>query len=64
VKDEKCDPLVDSHSISNRWKYYFSKLLNAHRISDLKQTEIHTAEPILGDPSPFEVEIAIAQLKN
>jgi hypothetical protein len=28
-----------------------------------RQIEIHTAEPLVPDPSPFEVEIAIAKLK-
>jgi hypothetical protein len=37
--------------------------LDVHSISDVKQIEIHTAEQPVPDPSPFEVEIAIAQLK-
>jgi hypothetical protein len=28
------------------------------------QIEIHTAEPLVPDPSPFEVEIAIVKLKR
>jgi hypothetical protein len=28
------------------------------------KTEIHTAEPLVPDPRPFEVEIAIANLKR
>jgi hypothetical protein len=53
VKDENGDLLANSHNMLNRWKNYFSQLLNilVHRVSDVKQTEIHTAEP-----SPFEVE--------
>jgi hypothetical protein len=27
------------------------------------QTEVQTAEPLLSDPSPFEVETAIGKLK-
>jgi hypothetical protein len=39
--------------------------LNVHRVSDVRQIEIlYTAELLLPDPSPFEVEIAIAKLKN
>jgi hypothetical protein len=38
--------------------------LNVHRVSDVRQIEIHTAEPLVPDPSPFEVEIAIAKLKR
>jgi hypothetical protein len=30
----------------------------------LRQTEVHTAESLVPDPSPFEVEIAIAKLKR
>jgi hypothetical protein len=38
--------------------------VNAHKVSDVRQIEIHTAEPLVPDPSPFEVEIATAKLKN
>jgi hypothetical protein len=30
----------------------------------VRQIEIHTAEPLVPDPSPFEVENAIAKLKR
>jgi hypothetical protein len=33
-----------------------------HRVSDIRQIEIHTAEPFVHDTSPFEVEIATAKL--
>jgi hypothetical protein len=64
VKDKNDDLLTDSHNILNRWNNHFSQLLSVHRISDVTQTEIHTAEPLVPDPSPFEVAIAIAKLKN
>jgi hypothetical protein len=38
--------------------------LNVHRVSDVRQIEIHTGELLVPDPSPFEVEIAIAKLKR
>jgi hypothetical protein len=38
--------------------------LDAYRVSDVKQIEIHTAEPSTYVPSPFQVEIAVAELKN
>jgi hypothetical protein len=38
--------------------------LNVHRVSDVRQTEIHIAEPIVPDPIPFEMEIAIVKLKK
>jgi hypothetical protein len=62
--DEKGDLLADSHNILNRWKNYFSQLLNVHRVSDVRQIEIHTAEPLVPDPSSIEVEIAIENLKR
>jgi hypothetical protein len=34
------------------------------RVSDVRQIEVHTAEPLVPEPSPFEVEIATAKLKK
>jgi hypothetical protein len=45
VKDENGDLLADSHMILNWWKNYFSQLFNVYRASDVRQIEIHTAEP-------------------
>ena len=64
VKDEKGDLVADSHSIMARWRNYFSKLLNVHEIKDVRQAEIHTVEPLVPEPSAFEVELAIEKLKN
>jgi hypothetical protein len=64
VKDENGDLLADSHSILNRWKNYFSQLLNVHNVSDDRQIEVHTAEPLVLGPSRLEVEIGIAKLKK
>jgi hypothetical protein len=38
--------------------------LNLHGVSDVRQIEIHTAEPLVPHRSPFEVEIAVAKLKR
>jgi hypothetical protein len=64
VKDENCDLLADSHNILNKWKNYFSQLLNVHNVSDIRQIEVHIAEPLVPGTSRLEVEIAIAKLKN
>jgi hypothetical protein len=64
VKDENGQLLADFHNILNRWKNYFCQLLNVHRISDFRQVEIHTAERLIPQPTPFEVQIAIAKLKR
>jgi hypothetical protein len=63
VKDGNSDLLADSHNILNRQKNY-SQLLNVHRVSDVRQIEIHTAELLVPDPSPSGVEIAIVKLKG
>ena len=62
VKDEKGDLVADSHSIMARWRNYFSQLLNVHGV-DVRQAEIHTAEPLVPEPSAFGVELAIEKLK-
>ena len=64
VKDEKGDLVADSHSIMSRWKNYFSQLLNVHGAKDVRQEEIHTAEPLVPEPSATEVELAIEKPKN
>jgi hypothetical protein len=43
---------------------YSSLLLNVHAASDVRQTETHTAETLVPDPSPFKVKIAFARLKR
>jgi hypothetical protein len=64
VKDENGDLLADSHNILNRWKMYFFQLLNVHAVSDVKQIDVHTAEPLILGPSPLEVETSTAKLKS
>jgi hypothetical protein len=54
--------LAASHTILNRWKNYFSQLLNVHNVSDVRQIEVHMAETLVPGPSRFEVEIDIAKL--
>jgi hypothetical protein len=49
---------------AHRWKNNFPQLLNVHCLSDIRQIEIQTAEPLLSGPSPFEVEISIAKLNK
>jgi hypothetical protein len=38
--------------------------LNVHGVNDVRQAEIHTAEPLVPDPSDSEVEMAIEYLKR
>jgi len=55
VKGETCDLVVGSHSILARWRNNFSQVLNIHEVNDVRQTEIHTAEPLVPEPSTFRV---------
>jgi hypothetical protein len=64
VKDKNGDLLTDSNNILNKWKNYFSKLLIVCRFSDVRQIEIDTAEQLVPEPSPSEIETDIAKLKR
>jgi hypothetical protein len=48
----------------NRWKNFFNQVLNVHGVHDVRQMDIHTAEPLVVEPSLVEVEIAIGKLKS
>jgi hypothetical protein len=50
--------VTDSHSILAMGRNHFYQLFNVHGVSDVRQKEIHTAEPIVPEPSVFEVEMA------
>jgi hypothetical protein len=56
--------VADCHSIVARWRNYFSQLFNMHGVKDVGQAEIHTAEPLVPEPSASEVELAIDMLKS
>jgi hypothetical protein len=54
MKDKNGYLLANSHNILNRWKNYFFQLLN---VSDVRQIEVLTAEPLVPGPSDLEVEM-------
>jgi hypothetical protein len=56
--------VADSHSIMARWRNYFSQILNVHGVSDVRQEEIHTAEPLVPEPSVLGVKLAVEKLKS
>jgi hypothetical protein len=56
--------VAESHSILAKWRNHLSQLFNVHGVSDYRQTEIHTAEPLVHVLSIFEVEMAIEKLKK
>jgi len=55
VKDDKDGLVKDSHSILARRRNHFSQLLNVHEVNDVRQTEIHTGEPLVPEPRSLEV---------
>jgi hypothetical protein len=61
VKDKNGYLLADSHNILNRLNNYISLLLNVLRVSDIRQREVHTAEPLVPEPSPFDADIGTAR---
>jgi hypothetical protein len=55
VKDEKGDLVADSHSILARSSNRFSQLFIVHGNNDVRQTEIHTAEPLVSELSALKL---------
>jgi len=64
AKDEKSDMVTDFHRILARWRTHFSQLFNVHGVSDVRQTETHTAEPLVPQPRASKVEMATEKLKR
>ena len=64
VKDEKGDLVADYHSIMARWRNYFSQILNVHGVSDVRQAERHTVEPLVPEPSALAFDLVIGKLKR
>jgi hypothetical protein len=64
VKDQNGDLLADFHNTLMRWKNYFCQLLNMHSVNDVRQREMRTTEPLVSEPSSFEVELATEKLKR
>jgi hypothetical protein len=46
AKNENGVLLADSHNILSRWRKYY-RLLNMHKVSDVRQIEIHAVEPLV-----------------
>jgi hypothetical protein len=48
----------------NRRKHFFNQVINVHGVHDVRQMDIHMAEPLIPKPSLVRVEIAIGKLKS
>jgi hypothetical protein len=64
IKDENGNLLADPQNVLNRWKNFFNQLLNVNGVDDVRKMDIHTAEPLMPEPSLVEVEISIGKLKS
>jgi hypothetical protein len=64
IKDENGNLIADPQNVLNRWKNFFNKVINVHGVHDIRQMDIHTAEPLVPEPSLVELEIAIGKLKS
>jgi hypothetical protein len=64
VKDEKGDLATDLHTIVARLRKYISQLLILLGVNEAGQTEIHTAEPLVPEPSAFGVEMTVENIKR
>jgi hypothetical protein len=64
VKDEKGDLVTDYHRILVRWRKHFSEMFNVHWVNNVQQTNIHTAESLVSEPSAFEFAMVIDKLQG
>jgi hypothetical protein len=63
-KDENGNLIADPQNVLKRWKNFFNQVLNVHGVHDVRQKDVHTAEPLVPEPSLVEVEIIIGTLKS
>jgi len=56
--------VTDFHSILAGLRNPFYQLFIVHGFSDVRQAEIHTAEPLVPEMSSFQSEMAIDKLKR
>jgi hypothetical protein len=45
-------------------KKFFNQVLNVDGVHDVRRIDIHTAEPLVPEPSFVEVEIAVWKVGN
>jgi hypothetical protein len=64
MKDGNGNLLADPQNVLKRWKNFFNQVVNVHGVHDVRQKDIHTAEPSVPEPSLVEVQIAIGKLKS
>jgi hypothetical protein len=55
IKDENGNLIADPQNVLNRWKNFFNQILNVHGVHNVRQMDIHTAGPLVPEPSLVEV---------
>jgi hypothetical protein len=63
IKDKNGNLFANLQSVLYKWRNLFNHVLNGHGVRD-RQVAIHTAEPLVPEPSLVEVEIAIEKFKR
>jgi len=63
VKDD-ADMVAYSHGILYKWKNCFFQVLHVHGVNDVRQTEMHTAEPFVPEPSSFRLKLLLWSWKD
>jgi hypothetical protein len=56
--------ITESHRNLSRLRNHFDQLLKVHEVNDVRQTAVHTTEPVVPEPSAFEFEMAVEKLKR
>jgi hypothetical protein len=56
VKGTKC--------VLNTCKKHVSQLLNIQGVNDVRQTEVHTTESVVPEPSVHDIEVSVGKFKN
>jgi hypothetical protein len=64
VRNSRGSLLADLYKILYMWKNYFCRLLNVHGAVGVRQTEMHTAEPFMPEPSASDVEVPVGKMKR
>jgi phage pi2 protein 07 len=59
MKDENGSLLAYPQSVLNRWKIFFNQVLNIYGVHDFRQIYIHTAEPLVPEPSFVEIKLLL-----
>jgi hypothetical protein len=64
IKDENGNLIADPQNVLNRWKNSSNQVLNVYGVHEVRQMDIHMAEPLVAEPSLVKAEIALRSLKR